>query len=416
MSDRRIIYDSEDEDGGFSPISSPAKDNAPNVALTTEGGDGRQAEEPNSDLRSTDPEFFKQIYEEQQRVTRDKEVQREKDALGKQRNLYPEAKDNSSSLTDPTAPRSSKKKTKGKLIPASFADMTQVTTPDTPLTKRKDVYDFDFSDEEGTSGKTPITKKNSKATRLNGKCKTRTAGTAVEGATHSSPPQLSTKTQGSSVNHPIPIEDESPPTRKKRKSGSKQPQYLVPDDMDLLVVPTTAETDQGFAEMHEESDDLGTVVHDTFETREVTKGLSPASFFIAPPTRFTASQKQEYERLSGSSELDREENAAGQKDSYLQITGDFGLDKYDDEVQASLPVPKPQTQGQRSTNTESTIPYTTPSRYCSSAAPLGIPEDHIVSELDPSSERRTHLDRMQVGIFLDNYYTNTHRPIAFLLA
>lgn len=366
-----MIYDSEDDEERFSPVNSPVPGVGVDVLVEREDGEERRVEEPEqtSDSRSTDPEFFKQIYEQHNAVAHPiSDSLEDKASSERQKNSERKAKTNSSSITDP-ALKSAKKSAMGKTDAMDFADSTQVTTPSAPSAKQQDVYDFTLSDEEGGLAETSVSRvKRQNTATLVGKRKR-----GQEEAADSKPPQLSTASRDAVQGE----EDEVPrSTRKKRKSAGQQTQRSIPDDVDLLVIPTTAEVDES-GETHAH-DRMGSLVPDTFRMGASSKEPPPASFFIAPPTRLTASQKQEYLPIGDSSELDRE--------------ADF--------QQASLPAPKlPQTQGQLPANTASTIPYTTPSRYCSSVVPLPILEnidENPSSNSAASSVRRTQLDRTQV--------------------
>lgn len=391
MRDRRVVYDSEDEDEGFSPVNSPAKGGEPAVVLTTDdddkaGGAGH-VDELTSDSRSTDPEFFKSIYEHQQRqqdataetfpVPPGPGQQRSSD---KQKSSDPKAKDNSSSITDPTL-KSARKRAMGRVDAKDFASLTQVTTPSAPSAKQKDVYDFPLSDEEGVPRGEPAflrmraRKTRNKEESTQGKRKREQRPADPEDAlTTSSPSQPLTRARGSCPSHAIQIEDDSSPrpAKKKRNRIQRQDQRQAPDDVDLLVIPTTAEMEDPLTETYAGINDQGSVVRDTFDMPPPSIDPPPASFFIAPPARLSASQKQEYLPVSGSSELDDVEG----------------------RQEPSLPPPKPpQTQGELPPNTDSTILYTTPSRYCPSAPPLPlVSSPHLAS----SSARKTQLGATHV--------------------
>lgn len=415
MRDRRVVYDSEDEDEGFSPVNSPVnspgKGGAEEVMLTAEGGDEGQdrargrMEEPTSDSRSTDPEFFKQIYEAQLQQNTPSEIipdteetaPRQPGSSGKQKSSDPKTKDNSSSITDPTM-KSAKKRAVGRGDAKDLASLTQVTTPSAASAKQKDVYDFPLSDDESMPPGPAISRTLSKkAVAAKGKRRREQPADLEKTATTSSPPRLSAKTRGSSPSHAIQIEDDasSPPqpVRKRRKSAARrQDQRNMPDDVDLLVIPTTAEMDNLPPRPDDERDNEGVIgetgslaVTDTLEMMlpPPSREPPPASFVIAPLNRLSASQKQEYLRVSGCSELD------GREDEEEE-----GKDQREDPP--SLPPPRPvHTQDNLPPNTDSTILYTTPSRYCPSAPPLPL-----VSSSHPatSSERRVHVDAAQVRV------------------
>lgn len=357
MRDRRVIYDSEDEHEDFD-----LGDSGTAAAAAAPDCDERQVNEPTSDSRSTDPEFFRQFYENQQNALvqfipdtgRDTEVTTA--SPDRQKSSDPKAKNNSSSITDPTL-KSAKKRALSRVARTDFANSTQVTTPEAPSAKQRDVYDFILSDdEEGAPAEPAVPNKTKRAVTAETKRKRgRPAAAGADAATEASPQQLP-----ASVQEPDD-EDEPPrPARKKRKSSLLKNQCEVPSDVDLLVIPTTRNMEEP-DETREDDNDPASEVQDTFEGQQPPS----ASFYIAPPHNLTSSQKQEYLRVSGCSELDGEEAA---------------------QPQPSPPPPKPQTQGQRSTNTESTIAYTTPSRYCSSAAPLPILDN--VDDLATSSVKQ----------------------------
>lgn len=389
MAHRKVICDSEDEDNeDFIDLDSHSPRQEPTIALTADGGEERSPEDPNSDSRSTDPEFFRRIYEDQQNATAtfipdtlrtQPETRTFASSLLSSSSAAVKQK-SSSSLTDPTMVRSSLKKKRKETEPKDLKDMTQVTTPDAPVTKRKDIYDFDFSDQEGAGAGagSSVPKPKFKAIKIeasgkaDGKRKRSTPKFSYQETdvhSNSPPQQLATRDDGSSATHPIELDDDdSPrPTRKKRKSGGhQQTAREVPDDVDLLVIPTTADINESLRELDEGSGNLGSVINDTLETPQSKSDPVSASSLVIVPPSLTASQKQQYLRVSGSSELDQDR---------------FGTD--DHQQQVFLPAPKSQSQGFRSTNTESTIPYTTPSRYYSSAAPLGVMEDQSEQMMQP---------------------------------
>lgn len=385
MQDRKVIYDSEDEDEGFSPLSSPARGDASHVVMTAEEDDaGKCTGNQVGDSRSTDPEFFKRIYEEQQKTIAKpvpesvRDTQAQTGSSDKLKSSDSKAKNNSSSITDP-ALKSSRKRGLGKLDAKDFGNLTQVTTPSAPSAK-KDVYDFTLSDEEGAPVGPAMLQTTSKGARTASK---RKRGQSVDPldapvTANSSPPHVSTSHLCTEDQ-----EDESPrSTRKKRKSSREQRPRPVPDDVDLLVLPPSANMSEPPHETNMDQDGWESTVPDTRVTQGPSSpGNPPAtSFFIAPPDNLTLSQKQEYLRVSDNSELDIE----------------------DDQQQALLPATKPaQTQGQRSTDTSvSTIAYTTPSRYASSIAPLPILEscDGRSSNVATSSEKRTRFEKTNVSM------------------
>ncbi|ROV92606.1 hypothetical protein VMCG_08962 [Cytospora schulzeri] len=372
MPDRRVIYDSEDEDAGFSPLNSPARYDA------LEGDAVSATEQPQqsiNDTRSTDPDFFRKVYDEQQSVAAEvipdsaRDGNGNTDSSGVQKSSGRNAKDNSSSLTDPTS-KSAKKGS--RLEKGDFASLTQVTTPraDAPAGLRRDVYDFPTSGDEGDGAETKSAKGKAKATKIFSKRKRgEVAAIPAESAGRSSPARSPSQDGGPMHTHPRG-EDELPrPTKRMRKSGTQQSLAQIPEDVDLLVIPRTADMEESPAKTRESNEDLGSIVPDTLKEDQSTIEHPPASFFIAPPSRLTASQKQEYVRISGSSD-------------------------HDD----SLPTLPAQTQDQQIRSSEATIPYTTPSRYCVSTPRFSDPQepgDRGSSGTTTSSRKRANISRTE---------------------
>ncbi|KAF3766533.1 hypothetical protein M406DRAFT_330340 [Cryphonectria parasitica EP155] len=348
MHDTKVIVDSEDEDEGFSPDHSPSKSLTADDFTGLADGNEKPGDEPTSDSRSTDPEFFKRFYENQQKAKDQIVPDTAQDAEGSKGSSLRQDKNNSSSITDPTM-RKTRKGRLGRADSREFADLTQVTTPDAPSARQRDVYDFTISDEEGE----PL-----ESAGPSGKRKRRLA---EDTTAEFSPLQLSTRTQASDG------QDRPSRAKKKRKSAARhETQSDIPDAIDLLAVPTNADMDG--IELRDSNNPPGSTVPNTLEDLSASRMLPPTSFFIDPPSRLTASQKQEYLPVSSHSELSGEEA----------------------HQQPSLPQPNPATQDQRSTNTDATIAYTTPSRYCSSAAPLPMP---ILDDMATSSPTRAQMYR-----------------------
>lgn len=381
MARRRVICDSEDESEGGDFISDLGGDNH------TDGGELLDLD-PNSDAaRSTDPDLFRHLYQDLQSghhlppVIPDSLVNMASTSSSPPpaAAVVTKQQKSSTSLTDPPTGMPSRTSANKKKAPITteLANITQVTTPDAPAPakRKKDVYDFDLSDEEGAATTTTTT---TMVTLAKPKPKKKAPNKSEASTAKAKKDGKRKKPHGSSATQPIELDDDdeeaSPrPTTKKRKgSGGRlqQTQRHIPDDVDLLVIPTTAEV----------RDSLGSIVHDTLEAPQTRSDpVSTSSLVIVPPS-LTASQEQQYLRVSGSSEMDpnKFDAADGQ------------------QQQASLPAPKSQTQGLGSTNTESTILYTTPSGFGSSLVPLGGAEeqsDQILSE--PLSERRTQPDPVQ---------------------
>lgn len=345
MPDRKVIDDSEDEDAGFSPINSPAKDRvAATDGAMASGADARLEQLPaNSaiDQRSTDPDFFQQIYEGQQRFPKSPRDSRvDHLSSDKQKSSDLSAK-NSSSITDPTPKQS--KKAKAVIGARDFADLTQVTNPGH---HGSDVYDFPVSDREDDDARS---QSKSRATKTYGKRKR--GQTAAPAAIPPSSSQAHASADKQlSLTHTRDEEDPWPKSARKRRRNvtTQETPDALDQDVDLLVVPRTAETVQ-YPQSQGVSGWQDAAIPDSLNEHQDTATHMPASFFIAPPNHLTVSQKQEYLRISGSSEPD--EHASHAKPS---------------------PLPHPETQPHKLRSSEATIAYTTPSRYCSSAP--GFPE------------------------------------------
>lgn len=371
MPTRRVINDSEDEDAGFSPINSPAKDrvdaNEGAIALEGDAGVELQPAESTIDQRSTDSEFFQKIYEEQQHIPESARNTRvEGISSDRQKSSDPNAK-NSSSITDPTL-KGSKKEKKTAVDARDFASLTQVTTPrkDGSSGSRMDVYEFPGSDGEG-GGARPKAK--ARTTKTYGKRKRGQTATSDAAVPSSSPAHPSASNQGLALTLTQDEEALPRPARKKRGNGNQKSLDGLDEDVDLLVVPRTAETNRSPAQPQDGDEGQDAVVPDTLDEQQNTANQIPASFFIAAPNHLTTSQKQEYLRMSGLSEHD---DRASREDA--------------------LPLAQPETQAQKLRSSEATIAYTTPSRYCSSAP--GFPElqeddSRDSSELTASINRKT---------------------------
>ncbi|KAK7746756.1 hypothetical protein SLS53_001944 [Cytospora paraplurivora] len=355
---------------------------SPNVALGG-GSDTRGSPQKGlraSGARSTDPDFFRKVYDEHQNVGTDLIQDSVRDSNGnmgssdRQKGLARSAKDNSSSLTDPTL-RGTRKKG-GNVDRLGFDESTQVTTPrdDAPAGLRRDIYDFPSSEEEEDTAGTTHSSGKKGATVLYGKRKREQTVTPAETAVSSSPAQSPSQADGLVLTH-INDNNASPRLRrKKRKSGTTQNLSQIAEDVDLLVIPRTADMNESPANRRVSNQDPGSIILDTFREEQGTIEHPPASFFIAPLSRLTASQKQEFVPVSGSSENEKEETH-----------GTLLL-----ESQA-------ETQEQKFRSSEATIAYPTPSRYRSSAHNLPDPQetgDCGPSSTTSSSRKRADIARM----------------------
>ncbi|PSR85537.1 hypothetical protein BD289DRAFT_257825 [Coniella lustricola] len=353
MPERRVIYDSEDEDGdeGFSLPNSPSKalftesgdhdgDNNDDgeMTLPTDNGDNTVVGSI-SDARSTDPEFFRQLYESAQKtpvtdaIVPDSAAQQDvqDDNAHTSSSIRQKA---SSSITDPASTRT-KRKTMGQIRAQSrrLLDCTPVTTPTAPISGQKDIYDFTLSDGDEEDPSVRRVPANIFAARKMPEVETvkknkkRRPALLEDAILDSSSPQLPQAPGAADDKWNSKIED------KGRQTLWLENQSQIPDDVDLLrFTPASS----------------GLAVDASLQA--ASKEPSSASFIIAPPSRLTASQKQEYLRLSDISEADRESH-------------------YE---QPSLPPQKPLSGDclPSSTNTHSTVEGRHSSRHRSSAGRL----------------------------------------------
>lgn len=351
MPDRKVIYDSEDEDAGLSPFNSPSKGDATNAEVELDNerdtrGDLQQGLDI-SEMRSTDPDFFRNVYDEQQNAATEVIPDSARDGNGdvassdRQKSSGRNTKDNSSSITDPILKRGRKVQKANRVDKVDLGNLTQVTTPrDTaPGALSRNIYDFPSSDGETSATKGRVNAKKTRGMRKRGQ-----AAAPGKAAVSPSPAQLSSPDGRLMPTHTHEEDEALRPTRKKRNGGSQRSRSQVSEDVDLLVIPRTADVDDSPSGMRVGSEDPPSLIPDTLGEEQGISEHPPASFFIAPPSRLTASQKQEYERIRGSSEHERDENH-----------------------HISLPVPQGQTQTQNIHSSEATIAYPTPSRYNSSA-------------------------------------------------
>lgn len=230
MPDRRVIYDSEDEDAGFSPLNSPSKELATNADVALGGvaieapGQLQHAMDI-SETRSTDPEFFRKVYDEQQKVVAEvipdsaRDGNRNMSSSDKQKSSGRHAKDNSSSLTDPTL-KSSKKRV-SRVDRTDFATLTQVTTPrNTAPSLPRDIYDFPSSNEEGDAEETTSAKGKARITKTWSKRKRGETSTPTKTAVSSSPAHPSSQ-DGGLVPHTMRTNRHHPRERSGKAAHSR---------------------------------------------------------------------------------------------------------------------------------------------------------------------------------------------------
>jgi hypothetical protein len=303
MANRREILDSDDEES-LSPLRGPTPvlDEATHhVNDEPDASRSRRAE-------STDPSFFRNVYEEHHTAAQDQEAHKrdnEPILTTSSGGYHQHHNSRPSSITDPVAPtserhdtshlssitdpvdgnRQRRKAEKKKVIDLTF---TQVTTPGRPdQSSTTDIWEFpasqDTSSKTASSDQTGSTKK--KVTiKLKKTEKKRKSDLDFSAQTPTSPdtgllPALSRK--------------------KRRVSEHGQSS----EDVDLLVIPRSEETGQFKTSPTVPNTSSGNVVENTHKPHS-------NGFYVVPNT-LTPSQKEQYKFVSLSTEADETPEKAG---------------------------------------------------------------------------------------------------------
>lgn len=354
MANRREILDSDDEES-LSPLRGPTPvldDEATHhVNDEPDASRSRRAE-------STDPSFFRNVYEEHHTAAQDQETHKpdiEPISSTSSGGIHQRHDSRPSSITDPVAPfserhdtshlssitdpvagnRERRKAEKKKVIDLT---LTQVTTPGRPdQSSTTDIWEFpasqDTSSKTASSDQTGSIKK--KVTiKLKKTEKKRKSDLGSSAQTPTSPdtgllPALSIN-QGDV--------QERPPNRKKRRVSEHGQSS---EDVDLLVIPRSEETGQFKTSPTVPNTSSGDVVENTHKPH--SNGL-----FVVPNT-LTPSQKEQYKFVSLSTEADESPKKAGLS------TGSGGIEDMH--------------------NSSDTVAFPTPTAYASSLPKMPPPAE-----------------------------------------
>ena len=334
MPGRGVIQDSDDEDGGFSPVKS---DHASPIYTVEGAPDAPTA----SASRSTDPEYFENVYAEQKhRVALGADIESlngeragidfvEESSIRPNSMRDDDKGNHSSSITDPVVASRRKKISSAK----DFESITQITTPGKKFSASVDPYAIPSSspgeDDNGVRPKNTKTySKRKKSQRLT--------------PAHKS---LQSVEQGHATGG---YEYDDPSTGPAKRRKISEPNFnirLATDDVDLVLVPRTEYANTSSAAGLPGKESSGSVVYDTMKTEsEGAVEPSGASFYIAQ-NQLSASQKRQYQPIICSSD----HGAEGQGKARLTKSTAYQIE-------------------QRSSD-DATIAYTTPSGFGSSDAP-----------------------------------------------
>ena len=335
MAPRREILDSEDEGSDFSPVKDTIGEGLVQIdgdALDQPRVEAHDAAATNaSSLKSTDPSFFRRIYEEQRAVAAGKSNECPAPAPEADMSVVGSSSQikNFSSLTSITDPSTANQKTKKKDSAAGKdvidLTLTQVTTPrKEAVSGEVDPWDVPSSPLPAIEGSRAVskTKSASKVAKTYGKRKRAS--------------QQSTSSQAGPDPYDFPSTADPSPARttKKTKRGMQSPlPTLSEDSSPVMLVPQT--------------EDGGSGRRASRRKRESPRSLGSSSvvpdtgLYIAP-SALTASQKQQYQLIAMSS------------------------DPGQDTLEPALPVLEVGEQQLQKSSMATTIAYSTPSRFASS--------------------------------------------------
>lgn len=345
MARRGVIQDSDDEDGGFSPLKSdhpspicPAEEDLPDAATA-------------STTRSTDPAYFDNVYADQ---TEQASLRTDTDGLicgdalinfsehssFRPGSLRDESKgNNSSSITDPIVASRRKKTTSAK----DFESITQVTTPGKKSSGSVDPYAIPSSplEEHGSGVKSRKTKTYGKKTKNQ----------------RLTPAQKRLQSPGEGHVSGTYAHDNSSRGSAKRRRISEG--YVnvshATEDVDLVLVPRTDYANAPSAPGFQGNENSSSMVYDTLKMIPDTANEPPGASFYIAQNQLSASQKLQYQPITFSSDHDPEGPGV------------------------SLPTKSIASQIEQRSSDDATIAYTTPSRFGSSNA-------HIPSVIQPQGE------------------------------
>lgn len=330
---RREVLDSDDEDS-LSPLRGPTPEPLSGDEATIHNVNDEPDASRSRRAESTDPSFFRNIYEEHNVATRDQAqitsnepvlAKSSGDPLGNHQHNNPRP----SSITSPLAPNSEKR---GSSYVSSITDpvagnrvhrmaekkktvdpiLTQVTTPGRPqLSANSDIWDIPPTQNEppvsGPSDQTSSGKTGTsiKVKRTEKKRKS-DLSSSVQAPTSPEPGSLPSLSV-----HPADGAGRSASHKRRRLSEVQQGQGS--QDVDMLVIPRSEETAQFKTSPTVPNTSSADVV-------EYTHRPHSASLFIVPNT-LTPSQKKQYKVVSLSTEADEAPEKA-MPPAEVDMTGD----------------------------------------------------------------------------------------------
>ena len=368
MAPRGEILDSDDSDDDFSPVKNTASFLLPGDTTPTVDGGPNTADTRETKL--TDPSFFQSVYNEQQsaadgRMSAPGTLNNSIDdaaslvtspaSMGRVRRQANER--NSSSLTSLTDPRNRSKRNERKDV----IDLTQVTTPGRERSSAQlnlwDVPSSPAAQTARTGAAEPSLAKNSRGKRKRGQYSSPHETVDNGGST-----QLKSPTEHSVLPSTGPIPDDAPKLAKK--TTRREPRVTLSSlsqEVDLVVVPRSGDDPREGPSCNKPEDIPGTIVKDTLDT------ASSTSLFVVQSV-LTASQKRQYEFVSPSSEVDK------------------------DDVDTGLPKSLGSAGPAHASSGQTTIAYPTPTQFASSGPRISAPE----AAAEPPSTGRRRKSRVEI--------------------
>ncbi|KAK0651478.1 hypothetical protein B0T16DRAFT_404012 [Cercophora newfieldiana] len=351
MAPRREILDSEDEGSDFSPIKEAVGENLDHLNRDAHGEDQDQPHvEPQDDitntssLKSTDPSFFRRVYEEQRVISHNKNnvsnqgPAPEADMSLSQPMSQPKGSSSLTSIADPGMTRQPRKPRDATKTDIVDLNLTQLTTPKREVTKGNvDPWEVPSSPLPNL-GVGSASKSASKELKTYGKRKRIS--------------QQSASSQPSHDPYDFPSTADPSPARttKKTKRGMQSPlPTLGEDSSPVMLVPRTEEEGSSARRSaRKKRPSLRSLGQDS---------VIPETGLYVTPSALTASQKQQYQLVSLSSDPGQE------------------------ALEPALPVMPLKS------SMATTIAYSTPSRFGSSARraepPTAAEPDPLPSTADP---------------------------------
>lgn len=322
MAPRKEILDSDEEDDDFSPVKALA--DPPRLEESNDHEHDSFGTPRTRRAESTDPSFFRNVYDEQHVAAIAPQSASSVTALSSEEvstlspNLPPTLghtngqhdRSHLSSITDPVP---ASRRRHQKLEMKEVVDLTQVTTPGRPTPSvPTDIWDFPASPDAGdvttsSSVAHPASTKKKITIKLK---KTETKRKRGLSSSIQSPDQISTK-PGHASSGLLPAQSVSgtqveqlsdvglPGSRQKRRRMSSTGQQAPSSqEVDLVVIPKSEDKVTSDINYVTPTGNSTSIVEDSSKTR-------PISLLVVPSTTLTASQKDEYKFVSLSSEADQ---------------------------------------------------------------------------------------------------------------